>query len=65
MAHSSQSARERFGSGRMHRAWPLATVPQATPGAFSFYPHDKARPIAVSIAKLPERGSVNEMTEVN
>jgi ATP-dependent DNA ligase len=23
---------------RTHRAWPLATVPQATPGAFSFYP---------------------------
>jgi len=32
----------------------LATAPKATPGAFSFYPHGKAPPIAVNIAKLPE-----------
>jgi hypothetical protein len=58
MAHSiliSQSAWEgQFGSVLTHRAWPLAIVPQATPAAFSFYPHGKTRPIAVNIAKLPE-----------
>jgi hypothetical protein len=50
----SQSAWEQLGSAYTHRAWPLATVPPATPGAFSFYPHGKARPIAVNIAKVPE-----------
>src|SRR5215472_15368333 len=64
MAHNvfiRQSAREQLGCAHTHRAWPLATVPQATPGVFSFYHHGKARPIAkdaarriaVNIAKLP------------
>src|SRR6516165_7682816 len=64
MAHSvfiRQSAWEQLGCAHTHRAWPLATVPQATPGVFSFYHHGKARPIgkdaaqriAVNIAKLP------------
>jgi hypothetical protein len=50
----SQSAWEQLGSAHTHRAWLLATAPKATPGAFSFYPHGKAPPIAVNIAKLPE-----------
>ncbi len=54
MAQSSQSAWQQLGSAHTHRARPLATVPQATPGALSFYPPGKAPPIAVNIAKLPE-----------
>src|SRR5262249_5791488 len=40
---------KRMGAVRLrahtHRVWLLATVPQVTSGAFSFYPHGKARPI--------------------
>src|SRR3974377_457345 len=47
---------KRMGTARLRahtrRAWPLATVPQATP--FSFYPHGKARLITANIAKPPE-----------
>jgi hypothetical protein len=57
MAHSiliSQSAWQQLGTVLTHRAWPLATVPQATPVAFSLYPHGKARRIAVNIAEVAQ-----------
>jgi hypothetical protein len=48
---------KRVGAARLRAHTPsvaLGNSPQATPGAFSFYPHGNARPIAVNIAKLPK-----------
>ena len=62
MAHSiliKQSAWKQFGTVLTHRAWPLATVPQATPVAFSHYPHGKARRIAANIAKFTQAAVIS------
>jgi rare lipoprotein A len=50
--HFNQTKRMETGTVLTHRAWPLATVPQATPAAYSFYPHGKAQRIAANIAKF-------------
>jgi hypothetical protein len=62
MAHrilTRQSAWQQFGTVLTHRAWPLATVPQATPVAFSLYPHGKTRRIAANIAKFAQAAVIS------
>jgi hypothetical protein len=62
MPHSiliGQSAWKQLGTVLTHRAWPLATVPQATPAAYSFYPQGKAQRIAANIAKFAQAAVIS------